>query len=217
MGAAAEARRAEFEGVAMPHIHALYSFALRFTRRPQEAEDLVQETLLRGFRFFDRYESGTNIKAWLFKIMRNLFINQYRKAQREPEPVDYGGLETSLEVLLRTESSRKVPSDSPEEVLLSGAVDGEVERAVAEIPEEYRSVLLLSAMEELSYKEIASALSIPIGTVMSRLHRSRRLLQAKLMVYAQERGLIQDPPRQEGDVVQLAAFKKAGGSESSRK
>ncbi len=203
----AEARRAEFEAVAMPQIHALYSFALRFTRRREEAEDLVQETLLRGFRFFDRYEPGTNIRAWLFRIMRNLFINKYRKAQREQETINFGGVEDSLEALLQGEASERPSARTPEELLLAGAVDDQVERALYEIPEEYRSVLLLSAMEDLSYKEIATALSIPIGTVMSRLHRARRLMQAKLVRFAQQRGLLDGPARGGARVVTMDAYR----------
>ena len=210
MQAASHGRRTEFEDSALPHVHALHGIAMRLTRRPEEAEDLVQETLLRAYRFFDRYEAGTNIKAWLFKIMRNLFINRYRKVQREPEAVDYGGLESTLESLMNRESSERGGTSTPEGILVSGSVDEEIERALMDLPEEYRMVLLLSAMEELSYKEIASALECPIGTVMSRLHRARRLMQATLMEYAAERGLI-EPERDKdgGRVVQLRAFRGA--------
>jgi RNA polymerase sigma-70 factor (ECF subfamily) len=145
---ARESRRTEFEETALPHVHALNSIALRLTRRSDEAEDLVQETLLRAYRFFDRYEAGTNIKAWLFKIMRNLFINRYRKRQREPEPADFGGLEASLESLMQRQASEKPNAGTPEEILVSGTVDAEIERALAGLPEDYRMVLLLSAMEE---------------------------------------------------------------------
>lgn len=204
---AVASRQAEFEETAMPHIHALHSFALRFTRRREEAEDLVQETLLRGFRFFHRYEAGTNIRAWLFKIMRNLFINRYRKVQREPDTLDYGGVESALESLLQAEATENPSGKTPEEVLLAGSVDDRVEQAMGELPEEYRSVLLLSAMGELSYKEIATVLSIPIGTVMSRLHRARRLMQAQLLDYAREQGLVAATSPESGRVVKLARFR----------
>jgi RNA polymerase sigma-70 factor (ECF subfamily) len=209
---ASHARRAEFEATALPHIHALNGIALKLTRRPEEAEDLVQETLMRAYRFYDRYEAGTNIKAWLFKIMRNLFINRYRKRQREPEPVDYGGLEATLESLLNSAAKEGSSSESPEGVLVSGAVDEEIDRALAGLPEEYRMVLLLSATEDLAYKEIAAALEIPIGTVMSRLHRARRLMQAKLMDYAARRGLIKAPASPgRGRVVNLERFRDENG------
>ncbi|HXI04612.1 MAG TPA: sigma-70 family RNA polymerase sigma factor [Candidatus Saccharimonadales bacterium] len=205
-------RRAEFEETAIPHVHALYGIALKMTRRREEAEDLVQETLLRAFRFFHRYEAGTNIKAWLIRIMRNLFINRYRKRQREPEPVDTGGAEEVLESLMESASPQHSSGASPEEILASGSVDEEIERALASLPDEYRIVLLLSAMEELSYKEIAAVLECPIGTVMSRLHRARRMMQAKLMEYAVEKGITGPAPGGGGRVVDFKAFRGAGGS-----
>lgn len=212
MESARQRRRAEFERTALPHVHALNGIALRLTRRPDEAEDLVQETLLRAYRFFDRYEPGTNIKAWLFKIMRNLFINRYRRRQREAETVDYGGAEASLETLLQRQAPKEPAAGTPEGVLLSGAVDEEIERALAGLPDEYRVVLILSAMEDLSYKEIAGALDIPIGTVMSRLHRARRQMQSKLMDYAARRGLLEPAGDLRGSrVVNLKAFRDANG------
>ena len=182
------------------------------TRRREEAEDLVQETLLRAYRFFHRYEAGTNIKAWLIRIMRNLFINRYRKRQREPEAVDTGGAEEVLESLMENASTQHSPGANPEEILASGSVDEEIERALASLPDEYRIVLLLSAMEELSYKEIAAVLECPIGTVMSRLHRARRMMQSKLMEYAVEKGITGPAPGGGGRVVDFKAFRGAGGS-----
>lgn len=190
MGVEREARRAEFERSALPHLHSLHNVAMKLERRRQEAEDLVQETLLRAYRFYDHYEAGTNIRAWLFKIMRNLFINRYRREQREPREIDFGGIEESLEAILERDAAAKSPGATPEEVLVGGSLDEEVERALADLPDEYRLVLLLSAMEGLSYKEIAEVLACPIGTVMSRLHRARRMMQAGLMDYARERGLV---------------------------
>jgi len=207
MGRESDERRAEFEEIAVPHVHALYGFALRFTRRPEEAEDLAQETLLRAYRFFGSYERGTNIRAWLFKILRNLFINKYRKNQREPEAVSYGGEEASLDLLINEPAPGTPASRTPEQVLQSGEVDAEVERAIADLPEEYRTVLLLSSLGELSYKEIASTLSVPIGTVMSRLHRARRMMQASLMEYALDRGLLDAPRTEGGDVIRLSSFR----------
>lgn len=204
MGRPSDTLRSEFEEAALPHVHALYGFALRFTRNQEEAEDLAQETLLRAYRFFGSYERGTNIRAWLFKILRNLFINRYRKSQREPDAVSYGDSEASLDLLLREPAEDGSASGTPEQVLQAGQVDGEIERALDELPEEYRSVLLLSSLGELSYKEIASTLSVPIGTVMSRLHRARRMLQASLMDYALDRGLVKAPRTEGGDVIRFS-------------
>jgi RNA polymerase sigma-70 factor, ECF subfamily len=202
-------RREEFERAVMPHAHALHSVAIRLTRRSDDAEDLVQDTLLRAYRFFDSYEPGTNIRAWLFKVMRNLFINSYRKDKREPEAVDFGGVEETLEVLLQRESADKPGTSNPEQILLDGTLDEEVERALADLPSEYRMVLLLSATEGLSYKEIAAVLSCPIGTVMSRLHRARRLMQASLMEYARQRGLVETLPPRGGNVVRLDSARES--------
>ncbi|MBI3449537.1 MAG: sigma-70 family RNA polymerase sigma factor [Acidobacteria bacterium] len=181
----------------MPHVRSLHNVAMKLTRRREEAEDLVQETLLRGYRFFDRYESGTNIRAWLLTILRNLFVNRYRRARRGWQEVETGGAEGRLETLIERGAASARPETSPEQILVSGCLDGEIERALADLPGEYRMVLTLSAMEGLSYREIAAVLECPIGTVMSRLHRSRRMMQERLMSYAQDRGLL-DGPRDEG-------------------
>ena len=180
MTSAAERKRAEFENLAIPHVRSLYGVAVRLARTTQDAEDLVQETLLRGYRFFDRYEPDTNIRAWLFKIMRNLFINRYHQVQREPDCVDFEAIEENLERLLASQAPAGTGAANPEQIFLAGALGEEVERALRELPEEYRLVLLLTAIEDLSFKEVAAVLSCPIGTVMSRLHRARRLMQEKL-------------------------------------
>jgi RNA polymerase sigma-70 factor (ECF subfamily) len=197
-----------FEKLAEENLHPLYSMAVRLTRQPQEAEDLVQETLLRAYRFFDKYERGTNFKAWIFKILKNAFINRYRKAQTEPATVDFGAIEEGLETLVDGVSpgTQAAPSD-PESILMQGAVDGEIEGALDELPPEYRMVLLMAVVEEMSYKEIAAALSIPIGTVMSRLHRARRLLQGRLVEYGHRRGLISGR-RESPPVVDISQFRR---------
>jgi len=205
MGRPSDKVRSEFEEAALPHVHALYGFALRFTRNPEEAEDLAQETLLRAYRFFDSYERGTNIRAWLFKILRNLFINRYRKSQREPDAVSYGDSEATLDLLLREPAGGGTGGRTPEQVLQAGEVDSRIEQALDALPEEYRSVLLLNSLGELSYKEIAATLEVPIGTVMSRLHRARRMLQANLMDYALERGLVEAPRTEGGDVIRFSS------------
>ncbi len=183
----------EFERVALVHLHSLYHMALRFTRNPADAEDLLQDTYVRAFRFFDRYQPGTNAKAWLFKILRNGFINRYRKAQKRPDEVDFSKIEGTFESLL--EPRQRLPG--PEEELLSRSLDEPIEDALRALPEEYRSVLLLAVVEGFSYREIAATLNCPMGTVMSRLHRARKHMKSRLLNYARERGLVDDKRVQE--------------------
>lgn len=168
---------------------ALFNLALTLTRNRKDAEDLVQEAYLRAYRFFDSYQTGTRIKAWLFRILRNTFINRYRARKVRPEEVDFSKIEAVYEKVVDDEllgDSRK----SPEDVVMDGVLDFEVQEAMDALPEEYRAVVVLALVEDLSYKEIAGTLSIPIGTVMSRLHRGRKLLQARLVEYATKKGII---------------------------
>ena len=178
----------EFERVALVHLPSLYHMALRFTRNTADAEDLLQDTYVRAFRFFHRYEPGTNAKAWLFKILRNGFINRYRKAQKRPEEVDFSKIEEIFESLL--EPRQRLPG--PEEEILARSLDEPIEDALRMLPEEYRSVLLLAVVEGFSYREIAATLDCPMGTVMSRLHRARKHMKSRLLNYGRERGLVDD-------------------------
>jgi len=182
-------RTEEFERVALPHLDALFSFALGLTRDRKDAEDLVQETMLRAFRFFDSYEPETQIKAWLFRILRNTFINRYRAARARPEEIDFEKIEGAYERMVEDEFLRGRQPPDPERALLDAIPDETIQHAMAALPEEYRSVVTLALVEELSYKEIAAALAIPIGTVMSRLHRGRKHLQRDLLDYARRRGI----------------------------
>ncbi len=196
-------RKEEFEEVALPHLDALFSLALALTRHRKDAEDLVQETYLRAFRFFDSYRAGTNIRAWLFRILRNAFINRYRSQKVRPEEVDFGKIEATYEQMIEETFLGRDPSPSPEEILLHRTLDGEVQEALDQLSEEYRVVVLMALLEEMSYKEIASALSIPLGTVMSRLHRGRKMLQASLLEFAQRKGILHggaDVPNDEDSV-----------------
>jgi RNA polymerase sigma-70 factor (ECF subfamily) len=179
-----------FEALALPHFDALYSLALHLTRNRRDAEDLVQEAFLKAFRFFDSFEPGTHMRAWLFRILRNTFINTYRKAKVRPQTVDLSAIDATYDQVVEETFLRQHRPASPEDVLMSGVLDEEVDQALADLPEEYRSVVVLALIEDLSYKEIAAALSIPIGTVMSRLHRGRRILQTQLLEYAQRRGIV---------------------------
>jgi RNA polymerase sigma-70 factor (ECF subfamily) len=182
-------RREEFEAVALPFLDALFNLALNLTRNRKDAEDLVQETYLRAYRFFDSYKPGTHIKAWLFRILRNTFINRYRSAKARPEEVDFTRIEASYERAVDENFARQHRPPSPEEAVMNGVLDEEIQLAMAALPEDYRTVVLLALVEDMSYKEIADALCIPLGTVMSRLHRGRKLLQAALLDYAKKKGI----------------------------
>jgi len=187
-------RKAEFEELALPHFDALFSLALNLTRNRKDAEDLVQEAFLRAYRFFDTYRPGTHIKAWLFRILRNAFINRYRAKKVRPAEVDFAKIESAYEQAIDEEFLRRSQPASPEELVMEGILDHEIQQAVLDLPEEYRLVVLMALLEEMSYKEISSALSIPLGTVMSRLHRGRRLLQGALVDLARKRGILGTPP-----------------------
>jgi RNA polymerase sigma-70 factor (ECF subfamily) len=184
-------RRDEFEDVALPYLNPLFNLALSLTRNRKDAEDLVQETFLRAYRFFDSYQPGTQIKAWLFRILRNAFINRYRAAKVRPEGIPFEKIESVYERSIEEDFLHRNQPPSPERVLVEGVLDAEIGEAMGRLPEEYRSVVLMALVEEMSYKEIASTLSIPLGTVMSRLHRGRKLLQSSLLEYARKRGIIQ--------------------------
>ena len=186
-------RKEEFEETALEYLTPLFNLALNLTRNRKDAEDLVQETYLRAYRFFGSYQPGTQIKAWLFRILRNTFINRYRAQKVRPDEVDFSKVELAYERVVDEQFLQANRPVSPEEALMSGVLDEEIETAMARLPEEYRSVVILALVEDLSYKEIASALSIPLGTVMSRLHRGRKLLQAQLLEYAQKKGILSGP------------------------
>jgi len=177
-----------FETEALSFLDALYRTALRMTRSEADAEDLVQETYIRAFRFREQYTPGTNLKAWLFRILTNTFINSYRRRRAQPEFTELDDVDEFS--LYRRMSGGQAASTSPdpESTFLNAIVDTEVKDALAELPEKFRSVVLLD-VEGFSYKEIAEMLGIPIGTVMSRLHRGRKFLQKRLFDLAQERGI----------------------------
>jgi RNA polymerase sigma-70 factor (ECF subfamily) len=178
-----------FEVEAMPYLDGMYAAAYRLTRNAADAEDLIQETFLRAYRGFHQFEPGTNLKAWLYRILMNTFINMYRKKQREPQTISEdevedwylyskivgGGAEPSAE----TEVLEKLPDEDVQEALLS-------------LPEQFRTAVLLADVEGFSYKEIAEIMEVPIGTVMSRLHRGRKALEKRLWEVVKERGLVRE-------------------------
>ena len=181
--------RAAFEDEALPLLPGLYRAALRLTRNPSDAEDLVQEAYLRAYRGFHQFEPGTNLKAWLYRILTNSFINSYRKKQREPQTVPDEEVE---DWYLYNRLAREAPDSSAEAVVLESMPDEDVRAALEALPEQYRAAVLLADVEGFSYKEIAEILEIPIGTVMSRLHRGRKALEKALWEKVRERGLVRD-------------------------
>jgi RNA polymerase sigma-70 factor, ECF subfamily len=184
------ADRSQFAVLAMEHMPALYTAALRMTRNPADAEDLVQETFLKAYRSFDRFEDGTNLKAWLYRILTNTFINSYRAAKRRPEKADVEDVE-DLYLYRRLGDLRSGGfGRSAEEEVLEAITDDEVKEAIESLPETFRMAVLLADVEGFSYKEIADITDVPIGTVMSRIHRGRRALQKALTDYAGARGLV---------------------------
>jgi RNA polymerase sigma-70 factor (ECF subfamily) len=180
---------ATFADLAMPYMGPLYSAALRMTRNPADAEDLVQETYLRAFRAFDTFKEGTNLKAWLYRILTNTFINQYRAAKRRPEQVDLEDVEDLYLYRRLGGLEAAMAGRGPEAEVIDRMPDAAVKEALESLPEQFRMAVLLADVEGFAYKEIADILDIPIGTVMSRLHRGRKLLQKRLWEFAVEHGL----------------------------
>ncbi len=203
----------EFQREALQHLDALYGTALRLTRDPSEAQDLVQDTLVRAYRFQHSFEPGTNLKAWLLRILTNTFINHYRRSARERRVLDHEeGSPVGDGVMSRSAMRGLVDSVS---VAQEGLLREEIAAALDELPEDYRVMIVLADVEELSYKEIADAVGVPIGTVMSRLHRARKLMQKRLLNQAIHMGIVREvEDSEEAAPLDLEAFRRrrAGGA-----
>lgn len=182
------ADRSDFAQQAMQYAPQLYSAALRMTRNSSDAEDLVQDTYVRAYRGFGTFSDGTNLRAWLFRILTNTYINTYRAKQRRPQETELADVEDLY--LYKRISGVDVAARSAEDTLLELFTDDEVKKALEDLPESFRLPVLLADVEQFSYKEIAEMLDIPIGTVMSRLHRGRKAMQKALIDFATERGLL---------------------------
>ena len=191
------ADQAQFAELAMEHMGSLYTAALRMTRNPADAEDLVQETYLKAYRAFGTFQAGTNLKAWLYKILTNTFINSYRSRKRRPEQTELDDVEDLYLYRRLGGLEAAAAGRSAEEEVLEHFTESDVKRAIEALPEQFRMAVLLADVEGFSYKEIAEITEVPIGTVMSRIHRGRRALQKALTEYAAGLGLVAatDPGR----------------------
>src|SRR6476659_8845018 len=186
---AARAKRSEFERIALAHLDAMYGAAYRLTRNPRDAEDLVQDALLRAYRFWDSFQQDSNCKAWLLRIVTNTFINEYQRKKRSREVLDAASAEQDATdgVLVQASAFDK---QSPAQAMLANSVSDDVQRALDSLPDDFRTAVILCDMQGLSYKEIAEIMETPVGTVMSRLFRGRKLLAAALKEFAVAEGYV---------------------------
>lgn len=180
-------RRKEFEEEALVHLDLLYNSAMQMTRNAADAQDLVQETFVKAYRFFDKFQRGTNCKAWLFKIMKNNYINAFRKKSKEPVRVDFDEVEGILQA--KPEPAVSLGTGRELESVFEELVEDDVKKALDELPPEFKMVVVLSDVEGFSYQEIAGIMDCPIGTVRSRLSRARRFLQSRLHAFAMQHGI----------------------------
>jgi RNA polymerase sigma-70 factor (ECF subfamily) len=188
----AEPRKWDFTTGVLPYRDQLYKSALRMTRSVEDAEDLIQETYLKAYKYYERFAEGTNFKAWLFKIMKNTFINSYRKRKLQPPKVDFDEVHEGLEETLVDQAQASLAD--PESWLMSVEMDAEVREALLSLPHDYKMVVLLADLEGFAYKEIADILAVPVGTVMSRLYRGRRMLERALLSFGRRYNYVNTRP-----------------------
>lgn len=177
-------KKEQFEEDIIPHTDAMYHFAIQLTSDPNDAEDLVQNAFVKAYRFFDSYELGTNAKAWLFRILKNSYINEYRKKSKQPSQVDFDDVSSFYESI----RDERTDTSNMEEQMYRDLLDDDISKALKDIPEDFRTVIFLCDVEDFTYEEISNMLDIPIGTVRSRLHRGRNLLMDYLASYGKKRG-----------------------------
>jgi RNA polymerase sigma-70 factor (ECF subfamily) len=205
MTKASEPRMWDFTAGTLPYREQLFKSALRMTRSVEDSEDLLQETYLKAFKYYQRFTEGTNFKAWLFKIMKNTFINSYRKKKLQPPKVDFDDVQEGLEETLL--DAAKESLTNPERGFLTTEMDHDVRNTLVELPHDYKMVVLLADLEGFSYKEIADILEVPVGTVMSRLYRGRRMLERTLLRYGRRYNYINTRPEKLRDAkIDLSEF-----------
>ena len=182
----AKQKYSEFDSEVIPHINSLKNYALKMTNDFDDSEDLLQDTLLKAFRFFNNFEKGSNAKAWLFKIMQNSFINNYRKKSKQPFEVDYDDVQNFYEEI----KSEEIITQHYQQDAFNNVLDDEIIKALSILPDDFRTIVFLCDVEGYSYKEVSDFVDCPVGTVRSRLHRTRKILYTLLYKYAQENGFI---------------------------
>ena len=215
---AVKQKRNDFERQALVHVDALYGAAYRLTRNARDAEDLVQDSLLRAYKFWDSFQQDSNCKAWLLRIVTNTFINEYQRRKRSREVLDAATAEQDATdgVLVQTSARDK---QSPDQAMLSASVSDDVQRALEQLPDDFRTAVILCDMQGLSYKEIADIMETPVGTVMSRLFRGRKLLAAALKDFAVAEGYVKTEdkkPEKQADPIDLQKYRAAKAREGSQ-
>lgn len=212
-------KRNEFERQALVHVDALYGAAYRLTRNARDAEDLVQDSLLRAYKFWDSFQQDSNCKAWLLRIVTNTFINEYQRKKRSREVLDAATAEQDATdgVLVQTSARDK---QSPDQAMLQASVSDDVQRALEQLPDDFRTAVVLCDMQGLSYKEIADIMETPVGTVMSRLFRGRKLLAAALREFAVAEGYVKNDSKKTDakseDTIDLQKYRAAKAREGSQ-
>ena len=210
MEASADIRMWNFSEGTLPYREQLYKSALRLTRSIEDAEDLIQETYLKAYKYYAKFSEGTNFKAWLFKIMKNTFINSYRKKKLQPHRVDFDDLQEGLEQSLLDRGELRNPD--PESEYMFGEMDAEVRDAILGLPHDYKMVILLADLEGFAYREVADILEVPVGTVMSRLYRGRKMLEGALLSFGVRNNYIRTVPEKLRDRELLASEFLSKGS-----